>query len=346
MKTIFLEEILHKKKNNFTLLRIILAIVIIYSHSIVLSGSSQKDFFLYISCLEDGGSISVKIFFFLSGLLITNSCIKNFNLKKYFLARICRIIPAYYFTIILTVFLVGPFLSKTETLQEYFFSPLIELYLQNFLFNVGFFLPKVFLTNPYPAIVNGNFWTLPIEIICYFILAILMILRKRISILLFRIIFFTVGYLILFDPIYNGNIINLFPNETIHFTFLLPSFFIGVTLGLVQHKVKITLQVGVTLLLITFLCKGTVFYLYSFYIFVFWAVLWFFSQSYIIKIKIIDCSYGIYLYSFFCQQALISYIDHNNFKTFFACSVIISFICGILSWYLIEKKFINFSKRF
>lgn len=64
-----LQAILDKKNNNFDLLRLMLAYLVIYSHSIALLNQSH-DIFLTLTHIKDGGSIAVKCFFFISGLLV------------------------------------------------------------------------------------------------------------------------------------------------------------------------------------------------------------------------------------------------------------------------------------
>ena len=106
-----------------------MAIVVIYSHSFALIGSPQPEL-LGI----DLGTIAVRVFFALSGYLITKSWIRNPSLRDFTAKRALRLLPA-----LAAAILYG----KTAIL-----------------YTGGF--PHAF--SPY---VNGSLWSIPWEITCY-----------------------------------------------------------------------------------------------------------------------------------------------------------------------------------
>ncbi|HDT2145692.1 TPA: acyltransferase family protein, partial [Enterobacter roggenkampii] len=72
-----LDKMLRKENNNLNLLRVLLAIIVIYYHSFsIFDNNFDGEFFLKYTGMGIG-SLSVKVFFFLSGMLVTKSYIKN-----------------------------------------------------------------------------------------------------------------------------------------------------------------------------------------------------------------------------------------------------------------------------
>lgn len=341
-----LQTILNKNNNNFDLLRLILAYLVIYSHSIALLNTplflsnKSSDFFLRLTHIEDSGSIAVKCFFFISGLFVSNSLRKKQSIKNYIIARIFRIIPAYYIVVLLTFFVIGPILTNL-TLYQYFTSTDTLNYLYNLVFYFQSTIPNLFDWKYFFGIVNGNLWTLPFEVFCYFSLIILFIIKKK-TIILWGILLF----LILIDPLFHNSIlIRFYQNEPIHFTFLIPSFFIGVLTSYLSTKININLYTGAFLFALYFIMKNSVANYYFFYLFVFWFILYFFSLPLITKIKLkADISYGVYLYSCLVQQILIKFCTQDTLSLTLTSIIISSFI-GIISWFLIEKKAVAYGNK-
>lgn len=334
-----LQAILDKKNNNFDLLRLMLAYLVIYSHSIALLNQGH-DIFLTLTHIEDGGSIAVKCFFFISGLLVGNSLIKKKSVKNFMIARIFRIIPAYYTVVLLTFFVIGPLLT-TLTLYQYYTSVYTTKYLYNLFFDFQSTIPTLFDFKYFFGVVNGNLWTLPLEVFCYLSLAVLYIIKRKIAILCYLIII-----LILIDPLFhNLLLIRIYANETIHYTFVIPAFFIGVLSSYFVDKININLYTGAFFFFLYFIMKDTPVNYYFFYLFVFWFVLYFFSLPWIVKIKLkADISYGVYLYSCLIQQILIKYYTQNTLYLTIAAMICTS-IVGMISWFLIEKRSIAYGKK-
>jgi len=149
-------------KNSFDLLRLLAASLVLYSHQHVLLGVVEPSFFGMTTL----GGAGVSIFFFLSGLLVWTSWTRDPDLWRFFLKRSLRIFPALWITVLLSVFLFGPVVSSFD-FWDYFESSETREYLNNAFLIVRYDLPGVFEENPYPYAVNGSFWTLPAEFLCY-----------------------------------------------------------------------------------------------------------------------------------------------------------------------------------
>ncbi len=58
-----------------------------------------------------------------------------------------------------------------------------------------------------------------------------------------------------------------------------------------------------------------------------------------------DFSYGIYIYSFPIQQALVATFNPASPYKFFAAALALSILAGAISWHVIESKFIKLKTR-
>lgn len=154
------------EKNSLDALRLVAASLVLYSHQHVLWGSSDPSFL----GLSSFGGAGVSIFFFLSGSLVWSSWRRDPHPGRFFRRRSLRIFPALWVLVLLSVFCLGPALTRLP-LQEYFGSMLTWRYLTTAMLLVRYELPGVFVDNIYPVVVNGSLWTLPVEFLCYTLVA-------------------------------------------------------------------------------------------------------------------------------------------------------------------------------
>ncbi|RYZ93097.1 MAG: acyltransferase, partial [Sphingobacteriaceae bacterium] len=154
-----LDAVLIRSNNNFGLVRLLTAFLVVYAHSLELFKETDS---LYV------GGLRIHIFFFLSGLLITASFFHSKTYSSYIIMRLFRLWPAMIVCTLLTVLLLGP-LVTTLSSEQYFSHPVTLNYLFNNLlvYNTQFHLPGVFTHNHYPEVVNGSIWTLKLELQCY-----------------------------------------------------------------------------------------------------------------------------------------------------------------------------------
>ena len=109
-------------KNNFDFLRFLFAFVVILSHIIDLSLYPD---FLFLKKFFDT-HLSVTGFFIISGFLIAGSYVKTQNIRKYFVKRAKRLLPAYLFIITFCAILFSIFSSYN--LSEYFLNSMLYKY--------------------------------------------------------------------------------------------------------------------------------------------------------------------------------------------------------------------------
>lgn len=115
------------KHNSFDILRVILALIVIYGHTYAVlygvnavSPEGNAEIFAVFSKGQMGsGSIAVYMFFIISGFLITQSMIRSKSIIKYLLKRMLRIMPALFCSLMLSVFVIGLIITKFS-LADYF----------------------------------------------------------------------------------------------------------------------------------------------------------------------------------------------------------------------------------
>lgn len=165
-----LGNLLAVRSNNLNLIRFFGAISVIVCHAYPLSlGRGNVDILSRISGHTlTFGNLAVSVFFIASGFLISRSIIRNQDAKTYFRARVIRIFPPLILTVILSVVLLGLFVSKLSFFS-YLFSLATIKYFLNILLIPVHSLPGVFVGNVYGSVVNGSLWTLPLEFICYIV---------------------------------------------------------------------------------------------------------------------------------------------------------------------------------
>jgi peptidoglycan/LPS O-acetylase OafA/YrhL len=157
------------RDNNFDTMRLMAALCVVVSHSFPISYSATavQPLFLLSHGQTTLGTVSVYVFFVLSGFLITGSFERQLP-HRFVLARGLRLLPGLAVVLFILTFVVGPILT-TIPLGEYFHSGKTYYFFAKNLSLTGYVneLPGVFGTNPVPHVVNGSLWTLNYEAKCY-----------------------------------------------------------------------------------------------------------------------------------------------------------------------------------
>ncbi|MEW6108500.1 MAG: acyltransferase [Nitrospirota bacterium] len=349
----FLQDVLKRDANNFDFLRIIAAIAVIVGHSYAIAPQPPyQDGVQSILQFDYSGSLAVKFFFFLSGLLVTNSIIAKPEPFIFLLKRALRIFPGLLACLILSVFIVGPMFTSLP-LNEYFIHSETWSYISKnfFLFDIQWRLTGVFVDSPYGL--NGSLWTLPYEVLCYTLLAVfygLGLLRNKHVANAFFVTIVAVSFIV---PQYLPAFFAQNPESH-----LLPACFaLGALFANNKEKIAISISHLGLLLLLLFVVKDSVAYQFLFYVTFFYSTLFISSLPFVIKhLKLpFDASYGIYIYGFMIQQCIHALFPQMGVHSNQLISSVFAIALGALSWHFVEKRFItignhlssiNFSKFF
>jgi peptidoglycan/LPS O-acetylase OafA/YrhL len=339
-----IEEFLKKENNNLDLIRIFLASFVILGHTIAINGDTPFwiDPILFVFKITYSGAIAVKIFFFISGLVVTNSYLNKNDFVYFIIARIFRILPALFFLLLITVFIIGPIFTKL-TINEYFSSQDYLNYLKNnMLFRTEWKLPGLFSENFYKDSINGSLWSLHYEMFAYLYLMIVFLIIRIKKRILFNLIFIIIildsllPIRILFNQNSNNPEIYLLP-----FAFALGSFF-----AINSKEIRINYLTVLLSLTCYIISKNTS--IEEIFLIVFFCNL----IVYISSIKIIlnfkpkhDISYGIYLWGFLVQQIVYYLLGKLYAGTHFIIALVFSLIIAYISFIFIEKPFINLGRK-
>ena len=163
----------HERKNNFDVLRLAAATLVLISHSFVVVGANEP--FVGHWPL---GTLGVEIFFAISGFLVAKSWFAQPRLRSFAVKRGLRIVPALAVIVLALALVLGPAVTD-GSLGTYFHSSDTYTYpVDNVaatvsggtVRHVALDLPGVFTSNPDHS-VDKSLWTLPIEVRAYIALA-------------------------------------------------------------------------------------------------------------------------------------------------------------------------------
>lgn len=335
-----------ERDNNFNLLRTIAATAVIYAHSWELSpvvGGNEPVKALVGAGL---GALAVNAFFIISGYLVMQSWGRQRSLLNFCRARVFRVLPGLAGVLLFTLLFAGLFCTTLDSpaffrdpdTWKYFYKNLLMI-------KVEYDLPGVFADNHYPEAVNGSLWTLRYEMKMYLALAVLGLLgwlggvKLRLFVGLFLACYFGVTLARYWWPE---------PLVAAEMLKLSLCFFIG---GLAARFGQYLPLRGWWLLplgALVLLARGSLWYDLCSALFLAYAI---FCIAYLPRGAILqfnrlgDYSYGLYLYAFPIQQALVARWPEIAPLDLFGTATLLTLVCACLSWHLIEKPALDYCKR-
>jgi peptidoglycan/LPS O-acetylase OafA/YrhL len=340
---------------GFDFLRVALAMLVVFNHSFLLLDGN----FDYINRhgLSYLFGVVVPMFFALSGFLISGSA-QRLKLKDFLLNRSMRIVPALAVDIAVSALILGP-LFTTLSLHDYFTGQDFQAYFANIIGFIHYTLPGVFAENPFADRVNGSLWTVPYEIGCYILMSLLIFTGSIKS--KPQIVFFCVFFTVIFCSLhvyydshpspfaagsvlgnYLGNFVEL-QGSVVYFNFL-AGVVVFVFRDSIPYSGKLALASIATIVFSEFVHDLYFFTLAIAYLTVYVGLLD------IPKMPLYsrgDYSYGIYLYAFPIQQALLCLFPGKfTVITHFLLSTALVTGVAMFSWHCIEKPVLSLRKKF
>ncbi len=202
-----LDRLAQGRDNNFDLIRLICAFMVLFGHSFPISGNGTDPISALILPIDWIGAIAVHAFFAISGFLVTASFVKRGALV-FIVSRALRIYPGVIAFCLFAILVIGP-IDVYGRISEYFAANPWH-YLRNAaLIDWRFNLPYAFAETPFGGATNGSTWSLPVELRCYFLVLLLGFLgvlesRRRANVALGALLYiaFTNGTAL---PIFNFN---------------------------------------------------------------------------------------------------------------------------------------------
>lgn len=334
------------RPTGFDYMRFILAISVIVLHSVMTSYGKAADAELWQTEWRPFLRLILPMFFALSGFLVAGSLVRCVSLVQFLGLRFIRIYPALMVEVILSAFILGP-LVTTVPLSEYFTDKEFFLYLINVTGHIHYILPGVFENNPFPEKVNVQLWTVPYELVCYIVLtaaAVFGITKKRNLFLLASIgimLAYPIGRML-----WHGDI--PLPASKLTGFMLVQSFLFGVVLYQYADTLKwswgrLVASFAVCVALLGYIPYGEYFAAPA--IAYFTVCLGITHPKKIAFLKGADYSYGMFLYGFAIQQALVFYLPEARiWWVNITLAVPLSMGFAAISWHLVEKPALGLRK--
>jgi peptidoglycan/LPS O-acetylase OafA/YrhL len=339
-----LGDLAHGRDNNFQLVRLFAAAFVVVFHSYALTGRWTQEPLWRVMPETNFGALGVKIFFVVSGFLVTQSWLARRSVAPFVAARMLRIYPALVSATLLTIVLAGA--SSTLAWPQFLGHPQTIDYAWRVAlgFDMVYRLPGAFPTNPFPHDVNGSLWTLPIELRLYVVLlaaGLLGILARRRSWLLI---------LAALAAMFGGRPewFPLSPNDHVVRELAL-LFALGSLAYVWRASIPVSLAAAAAAVALLAwnpagLARGALF-----------APL----LAYLVRViayhprlqwhafnRAGDYSYGLYVYSFPLQQTLMQRFPSLEPAGLLACSLPLGLAVAALSWHALEAPALALKSRF
>ena len=340
------------RTNNLNLIRLVLALGVIYSHSFPLSlgmayEPKSEPLSQFTHQQETIGSVAVAMFFLISGMLITASWLRTQNMKDFIMKRVLRIYPGF----ILSMLFSGAVLwisSPEFRANVGHGASWLLMFIHDCIFlgmnsinnydSLKLTWKGIFPENPLPNSTNGSLWTIPREFKCYLLVAVfgLFCLFKRRIIMLLGMLSFYVAYA---KCLIHGDDVFYLDRR------LLTYFLIGICIWLWRDVIPISkwFASGCVVVLIT-TCLVKPFFSLLLPFLGGYLLLWF---GYAPKIHFTDwtrktdLSYGTYLFAFPIQQLIAMHISLRVPWINFLIATTGTLFIAWFSWNYVEKKFLN-----
>ena len=340
---------LQKRENNFDLLRLLLAVLVLRCHA-GLVGFQQKwtddQYFL-------GGLWAVQCFFVISGYLIFRSWESKPILRVFAEKRARRILPAYVMVVVVTTLAFAGLSSLG--VAEYFRNTATYKYMLANLSFLGFLqnsLPGVFENNA-QSYVNGPLWTIKIEVMFYISVPIIAYMATKIP----RRILFTalylggviwnIGFEYLAEYTQRSSLERVAEQLPGQMAFFVSGGAIHYARSFVEKRLR-WLTVGSIAVVAGYFAVSPLWFAlaYPFAL----AVLVIGFANYFPYLgnfgRFGDFSYGIYIFHYPILQTLATFELPYSPGTVFAIGCTLTVIAAVASWHLLESKWLLKSSHY
>jgi peptidoglycan/LPS O-acetylase OafA/YrhL len=334
------------RHNNFDALRLMAALMVIHGHGWDLAGGPGPGLWGV-----PFARVGLDVFFSISGYLVTASWERTPRLGIFLVKRARRIFPGLIACVLLTVAVLGPIATRLP-LAQYVSDGRTLRYLANIALLNELFLPGVFEHLRERGAVNGSLWSLLPEFICYLTVPLLAVLAARRRPAVLAVLALLIGgtgmYLFYF---YTGPAPFLYHVDLKYAFVEVPFFFVGGALCLVEKRLGERLWRADACLL---------FFTGNYFIST-WLDWWnlpfeWFTLPYMVicfgrmSLPVLrragrfgDLSYGVYLYAFPVQQAVLFFLPDATYPVLLC--VVFTLPLAFFSWHLVERPALIWRSR-
>ncbi|WP_066333902.1 acyltransferase family protein [Azohydromonas lata] len=346
-------SIFEKQANNFNLVRLLAALLVIYSHSYAWTQGGEW-LARHVGGVTHAGELSVVVFFFISGALVTKSLAESRSVGAYLVKRATRIYPALIVCCLFVAYFVTWAFGGTDlgsvlhdsNIRRYFTANSIGLW------NIHF-VPGVFETHPQKGL-NGSLWSITLELRLYLFLALLYLMGVTKDINIRCLAFITAIGIIAVSP---GRMPLLGNNQGLLGTESFPDFSIIFLLGGIFYSLEKQIRLNYRWLLIisiglVAMSRHTELQRAALFVFAVAASLCLARSEFAIRKLPLrhDYSYGVYLYGWPSQQIAYALL-HNGSNAPSAAAITLiamplALLLAALSWHFVEKPCLRLGQRF
>ena len=345
-----------RRSNSFTALRLLLAVMVLYSHDWAIIGSPDRD---QLDRVTGGrftfGLLAVYCFFVLSGFLVTQSMESTRAPRRvlgYLGKRVLRVWPALVGTTVFVAFVLGAVLTHRSLASYYSFEGGLSPWWYSFdtltfnLFSNVFgwhtHVRDVFAGLPMNATTNASLWSLRFEFSMYLLLAAVAFVaayRLRVMAALSAAVAY-VGFFLLhaFGLAIPHPDVWVF-HEWGVFVAVATYFFLGSALYAFRHRIPASAEAAVLLSIAA---------LFTSVMSIGWAI-----APLVIAYGVVvagisprfawyegrfgDYSYGTYLLAWPVQQTVMVLVAPTSPYVLFAMALPLTLLLAVASWHLIER---------
>jgi peptidoglycan/LPS O-acetylase OafA/YrhL len=348
-------ESLSTSPNSLNLVRLLLASLVIFSHSISLGGYGSENFLRWTT----PGILAVYGFFGISDYLIAASATHN-GWVRFLWHRVLRIVPAFWVCLVVTALVFG-WIGWVHVGHGCGFScylrephgPLGYIFRNSWLKSNQLTIRGTLTGAPIHNAWNGSLWTLFYEFLCYLVaggLAVIGLLRRRGTIAALAGALWVTEVVITVVPAFNAHFNYLINFDLYKMLSLLPVFLVGSLLYLYRHEVPDSgwLALGcVAVMSVFFLAPvGNGYPGFSLTRadivapLLAYPVLWLGAHLPGGRIgSKNDYSYGIYIYAFPVAQLLALWGAYRwGYVPYTGITIVATLGLAVASWWLIEKR--------
>ena len=339
-----LAALAHGRDNNFQPIRLAAAAFVVLFHCYALTGRWTSEPLWQHAPELNFGALGVKIFFVISGFLVTQSWLARQAAVPFVAARVLRIYPALVAATLFTIVLAGAsshlpwrdYLAHAQT-RDYAWRVALG-------FEMVYRLPGAFQTNPFPHEVNGSLWTLPIELRLY----VALLVAGVAGLLARRSAWLAVVAALVALYAWRPEWFPLSPNDRVVRELAL-SFALGSLAYAWRDVLPVSLSAAAACILLVAwdpagLARGVLFAPLLTYVVLVAAyhprLAWRGAN------RAGDSSYGLYVYSFPVQQTLMQRLPALEPAELFALSLPLALAAAVLSWHALERPALGLKSRF
>ncbi len=337
-----------EESNAFDLIRLCLALLVVYTHACLLGGFGEEGFEVLVQHQTGAGTFAVLGFFGISGFLVTRSFAVRQRARPFVKSRLLRILPAFYLSLVLSAFVFAPaiahFGSGNATWSA---AEAIRFVRDNALIRItNWTVSDVTRGLPYPGSLNGALWSLFPEMCCYGMVLLLGVCgwiragsRNLLLLTLILVGFQVAGVL---APALTTAVPTLL--RLTKWTPFVTAFLVGSSLYSFREHLAIGARSAIVWCVVcVVLLRFGGWIIFGPVVFPLALI----NLSYAFRWRLpFDLSYGTYVLHFPLLQLLVSLgLARVGFAGFLGTSVLLTLGLAMLSWHLVEAPALRLKRR-